>query len=660
LHGYDWEHTHINLDNKVFEEVFRVFNLYNFTVREDEPLEKEVAVDPEMLGKVFENLLEIKDRKSKGAYYTPREIVHYMCQESLINYLDTALNAETEKVDKEDIEGFIREGDLSIERDQAREEGKLRDDEYGLPASIREHAREIDFALADVKICDPAIGSGAFPVGMMTEIVRSRSVLTSYLQNQRNRDAYTFKWHCIENSLYGVDIEPSAVEIAKLRLWLSLVVDEDSYDQIRPLPNLDYRIVCGNSLLSVEKNLFNYTLYPELEKKKLQYFGTTSSKNKKALRYEIENLIDQLTEGKMLFGFEVYFSEVFSVKQGFDVVIGNPPYVGQKGNKELFWELKNTDLGKRFHQRRMDLFYFFFHLSLDISNKKSIISIISTNYFLTATFADKLRKDIKNRAKIIELINFNECKIFETALGQHNVVTILTKNQDYIKNAKTLVTNFPGIASSADIRRIVGKLDNNTNYFSVPQDEIFEGIENYIRVRGNSRDAKSLEESILIKVQRAEYKLIDLCNISTGIQTGADKIRKKHLALYEYNASVGDGIFVLNKNELINKGIEITSEFVKPWYKNSDISRYVVSEKPKLYVLYLKDKKEKQTVDDEIVNHLKSFKELLIDRLKVCQKNKFQWNIVSKWLERGEYYLLFYPRKQEVFEAEKIVVVVVP
>ena len=401
LNGYDWEHTLIGLDNKDFEEIFRVFNLYNFTVREDEPLEKEVAVDPEMLGKVFENLLEVKDRKSKGAFYTPREIVHYMCQESLINYLDAALNQKEKSLAKEDgiqsdlfgnkpdhqmvikekvyqelipladIETFIREGDISIERDQAREEGKLGDDDYGLPESIRNYAKEIDFALADVKICDPAIGSGAFPVGMMTEIVRARQVLTAYLPNQRNRDSYSFKWHCIENSLYGVDIDASAVDIAKLRLWLSLIVDEESYDEIRPLPNLDYRIVCGNSLLSVQKDLFNFSLYPELEQKKIQYFSTTSPKNKNVLRREIEGLIYQLTNGKTLFDFEVYFSEIFSKNKGFDVIIANPPYVRvdeiKKELKKIYRDKYQVVYGK------YDIYYLFFELGFRLGAGNGVL-----------------------------------------------------------------------------------------------------------------------------------------------------------------------------------------------------------------------------------------------------------------------------------------------
>jgi hypothetical protein len=227
--------------------ILDVFDRYNFTVKEDEPLEKEVAVDPEMLGKVFENLLEVKDRKSKGTYYTPREIVHYMCVQSLVNYLTTELQG---KVTKEDCEKLIKYGE-SVGENEARVEEKGEETQtyyYKLPESIRTNAKLIDEKLADVKVCDPAIGSGAFPVGMMTEIVRTRNTLSSYIKDA-GRTLYNFKRDCIHNSLYGVDIDPSAVEIAKLRLWLSLVVDEDDIRQIKPLPNLDYKIMQGNSLL---------------------------------------------------------------------------------------------------------------------------------------------------------------------------------------------------------------------------------------------------------------------------------------------------------------------------------------------------------------------------------------------------------------------------
>ena len=259
LGNYDWVHTDIRLPDDLFSNnrktkegdtgdgILDVFDRYNFTVKEDEPLEREVAVDPEMLGKVFENLLEVKDRKSKGTYYTPREIVHYMCQESLINYLLTELNG---KVDRDDIEILIRLGETAIEHDKVvlehgEEKGRYT---FKLPSSIRNNASLLDEKLEKIHVCDPAVGSGAFLVGMMTEIIRVRNILTNYLSDN-GRSIYDFKRHAIQNCLYGVDIDPGAVEIAKLRLWLSLIVDEQDIKQIKPLPNLDYKIMQGNSLL---------------------------------------------------------------------------------------------------------------------------------------------------------------------------------------------------------------------------------------------------------------------------------------------------------------------------------------------------------------------------------------------------------------------------
>ncbi len=259
ISGYSWTDTQINLPNKLFSNknttkegdtgdgILDIFDRYNFTVKEDEPLEREVAVDPEMLGKVFENLLEVRDRKSKGTYYTPREIVHYMCQESLVNYLATELEG---KAEKEDIETLVQIGEAAVEHDtRVTEIGEETDTySYKLPESIRNNAKQIDDALASIRVCDPAVGSGAFLVGMMTEIIRVRNTISSYFVDG-DRSIYAFKHHAIQHSLYGVDIDPGATEIAKLRLWLSLIVDEQDIKKIKPLPNLDYKIMQGNSLL---------------------------------------------------------------------------------------------------------------------------------------------------------------------------------------------------------------------------------------------------------------------------------------------------------------------------------------------------------------------------------------------------------------------------
>ncbi len=237
----NWDTLDLNIDNLLFSNpnqktkagdkgrgILDVFDRYNFTIREDEPLEKEVAVDPEMLGKVFENLLDVTDRKSKGAFYTPREIVHYMCQESLIHYLDNSVNNYTEsfqpidsdqaslfggssnkkgnlkievenkgdiRVPKDDIAQFIRHGHLVLEHEttvtgKGKETGSYK---YKLPESIRNNAETLDKTLAEIKICDPAIGSGAFPVGLLHEIVIARLVLNSFLQKDEYT-AYNLTW----------------------------------------------------------------------------------------------------------------------------------------------------------------------------------------------------------------------------------------------------------------------------------------------------------------------------------------------------------------------------------------------------------------------------------------------------------------------------------
>ncbi len=275
IQDYDWVNTHIRLPDELFSNqnktkegdigdgILDIFDRYNFTVNESEPLEKEVAVDPEMLGKVFENLLEIKDRKSKGAYYTPREIVHYMCQQCLINYLETELKDHAE-IARNDLEFLIKNGSRIIEHDQTVIEKGRETDTYSfmLPVSIRSQAKLVDTLLTNIKVCDPAVGSGAFPLGMLNEVIRARAALAVHLQ--REIDYFELKKHTIINSLYGVDLDGGAVEIAKLRLWLALVVEEN---EPHPLPNLECKIMQGNSLISQYEGitLFDETILEDLK-----------------------------------------------------------------------------------------------------------------------------------------------------------------------------------------------------------------------------------------------------------------------------------------------------------------------------------------------------------------------------------------------------------
>jgi hypothetical protein len=441
LGDYDWRKTDISLPNKLFTNkerfdegitgtgVLDVFDLYNFTVNEAEPLEKEVAIDPEMLGKVFENLIEENLRKGLGSYYTPREIVHYMCQQSLISYLGTALNQEKMNVPGKDIETFIHLGEQYSFYEAAKAAGTQGRDYPKPPPSIQQYARLIDEKLSEVTLCDPAVGSGAFPVGMMTEIVRARCALTSYFNDVHERTPYHFKRHAIQNCLYGVDIDPGAVEIAKLRLWLSLVVDEEETKQIKPLPNLGYKIVTGNSLLGVGKTLFNEKLFQQLETLKPQYFDESDAAKKSTLKRRIDDLIHELTNGKESFDFDIYFSEIFHANKGFDIVLGNPPYLRIQGFQEnqaaVLKSLYKAAVGK------FDIYVLFVERALKLIKPRGVIFFIHPHRFLTADYGRGLKAVLDNVRGLRSAIFFGVNQIFETA-------TTYTGIFSYSENAECL------------------------------------------------------------------------------------------------------------------------------------------------------------------------------------------------------------------------------
>ncbi|MEM6737551.1 MAG: N-6 DNA methylase [Bacteroidota bacterium] len=453
---YDWENSPISIPNELFRNeeknkagdkgtgILDVFDRYNFTIKEDEPLEKEVAVDPEMLGKVFENMLEITERKSKGAFYTPREVVHYMCQESLIHYLDNAINnypktyqpidsdqlsmvggsmnkkgtgkIEFEhgdiKVPKEDLEIFIRNGHLVLENEMVTQtKGKeTKYYKFKLPESIRSHADDLDSKLTNIKICDPAIGSGAFPVGLLHEIVIARQVLNSFIQNEVHTPYY-LKRHAIQESIYGVDIDASAIDIARLRLWLSMIVDEEDYENIDALPNLDYKIVYGNTLIGLpEQGTSRYPkLGDDLESLKQKFFSETDQVKKTKLREKIDQQISRVLEAamdfegyKIDFDFKLFFSEVWHEKGGFDIVIANPPYVDIKQLpkefvKFLFDHFETT-------QNRINLYSIFLEKAWKMLNRNGGLIFINPNSILQNSSYKKIRSLlIKGVDKIIKL-----------------------------------------------------------------------------------------------------------------------------------------------------------------------------------------------------------------------------------------------------------------
>jgi len=210
------------------------------------------------------------------------------------------------------------------------------------------------------------------------------------------------------------------------------------------------------------------------------------------------------------------------------VVIANPPYVGEKGHKKMFREIRKGNLG-RFYQGKMDLFYFFYHISLDIGKQYSNIAFITTNYYLTATGAKKLRQDFKERAIIKNLVNFNELRIFESALGQHDMITILEKSHNERAIAQTCISQRQGIATPEILRQIQNKIDTETQYYKVAQKDLYDGDENYIRLIGSSEISNSPIHIVLEKVKKQGELLFNLCRINNGIHSEADYLSaKKH------------------------------------------------------------------------------------------------------------------------------------
>ena len=475
--------------------IFDIFDRYNFTVIEDEPLEKEVAIDPELLGKAYEKFNAIrpdnfneyikvlnlsaeglpkagrgkkgeenKFNKQYGVYYTPREIVHYMCRESLINYLASEFSlpaeasakadaldstsskagisspplGETERglafIPKEDIETLINYGELLGENEavvvrRLADKGKETETYYHkLPESIRKNAKLIDEKLADILICDPAVGSGAFPVGMMHEIVNTRNILSIFIKD-KNRTIYKFKRECIEKSLFGVDIDSGAVEIAKLRLWLSLVVDEDDFKEIKPLPNLDYKIVRGNSLIGFPED-WKSSISEIIENLKKEYFTETRPQHKAILKEEIENQIMSRLENsqknfgyKVDFDFKTFLSEVFHQKKGFDIVIANPPYVFG-GNKGITDQEKKTFKKLYFSgSRKINLFSIFIEKGTKLLKPEGFLSYIVPNTLLRVTSYSNIREYIIRNTKIPEIVDL-DVGVFENVTASTIIISI--------------------------------------------------------------------------------------------------------------------------------------------------------------------------------------------------------------------------------------------
>jgi len=449
----DYDETNFPLPAKFMKNLLDFFASYNFTIDENDPDDAEIGVDPEMLGRIFENLLE--DNKDKGAFYTPKEIVQYMCRESLIAYLQTEIEDDNTK---ENIRQFVTT--------------------YKAEVLDSELMATVGQKLKDVKICDPAIGSGAFPMGLLRELYACRKAI----EGLDTETAVRIKTEIIQNNIYGVDIEKGAVDIARLRFWLALIVDEKTP---HALPNMDFKIMQGNSLLEQYEGVdlsgmslneqakkkakakkqdawqqtfaFNgEDVLDQIQKDISDYYQTDSQKKKLSLRGSIDegvrNYIKMLKgctpeikakveslkiPNDQFFLWHIYFKEVFD-KGGFDIVIGNPPYIKEYENRNAFNGFRENS---QYYLGKMDLWYGFACHGIDMLKPCGVLSFIAQNNWTTSAGAKKMRNKIVEDAQILQILDFNDYMVFEDASIQ-TMVMMFKKTipyEDYYFDNRTLL-----------------------------------------------------------------------------------------------------------------------------------------------------------------------------------------------------------------------------
>lgn len=633
MNNYDWVHTDILLPNELFSNntkttqgdkgdgILDIFDRYNFTVKEDEPFEKEVAIDPELLGKAYEkfnairpdNFIEYlnslksgkkgeegKFNKQYGVYYTPREIVHYMCQQSIINFLVTELNG---KASKQDVETLILNGEQIKEHDArvAAEGRETKDYSFFMPESIRVNASFIDEQLASIKVCDPAVGSGAFPVGLMTEIVRARDVLKTWMESKRT--AYEFKRECIENSLYGVDIDSGAVEIAKLRLWLSLVVDEDDPKNIKPLPNLDYKIVCGNSLVGFPEN-WGSPIEQEIILLIHQHLNETNPTKKDQLKSRIDEKIQVRYQNSLrAFGYTVnfdyrtVFAEVYKQKGGFDVMIANPPYGAElTENQKKYLKTRHENIVERIR----NTFLYFMGEAYRQSKSNGTICFIMPNEFLFQIYMAKARSFFLENSQILFAVNLGE-DVFDAIVPTCVVGIAKTKQTSY----SIPVADFRNKTLN-DLSRLLV-----TENFSKSTNQKILAAPNYIFSFDGSKS------DLINRLASGFEPFENFCeDVANGISTSCDEV------------------YIVTEKMALENNFE--KKYLKECIRGGQLNRFYCPEHTNEFVLYITssfDPKEGKN----IFKYLSKNKELLIKKSVEKKQGKREWHI----LFRGRYEGLF-------------------
>ena len=485
------EQRKLHVPDKLFfdEEngIFPLFSRYKFTVEENTPIEQEVALEPELLGRVFENLLgdynpetQSSARKSTGSYYTPRQIVDYMVDEALIAYFLQKVEpfdgnkTSLEKRLRDDLLAYEAQGDADSQTGHLIHENEV---------------TQLIKAIDELKLLDPAVGSGAFPMGILNKLVlvlkkldpqneqwkerqirQARVILDSQVRNytldaierafaEENRyNDYGRKLYLIQNCIYGVDIQPIAATIAKLRFFISLIIEQVPNDNpndnfgIRPLPNLEIRFVAADTLIGLNKSDFQMLLETDaIEQKRQQiskirenYFSANTRQHKlslmreeEACRIELVNALTELStewaldsqtgivnEAQKIAQWNPYdrnavadffdAEEMFGVKDGFDIIIGNPPYIRHQKIHHLKPALRKQ-FGD-FFTGMADVSVYFYKRAAELLCDGGILIYISTNKFMRTGYGKNLRQSLTSEMSLKALLDFGGISVFEAAV----------------------------------------------------------------------------------------------------------------------------------------------------------------------------------------------------------------------------------------------------
>jgi putative type IIS restriction endonuclease len=438
------------------EGLIPLLSRYNFTIEENSSQETQVALDPELLGNVFENLLgafneETREsaRKESGSFYTPREIVDFMVDESLKSYLNTDIITDEQQF----VEILFKNEDLSNEEQKILENKTL--------------CKKISEKLHQIKIIDPACGSGAFPMGVLSRMVELLDKLD--IENQKSH--YDLKLHLIEECIYGVDIQSIAAQISKLRFFISLIVEQEKMDfskenyGVHTLPNLETKFVTANTLINARKQKESFSslfdsaisnIKESLVETRKAHFYAKNSHQKKLLREKDEALREELAQKLQEFGqansddaknfaewnpydqnasspfFDMEW--MFGVEDGFDIVIGNPPYIQlQKDGGKLAKMYENQ--GYQTFARTGDIYSLFYEKGYQILKPKGILAYITSNKWMRAGYGEATRSFFAEKTNPLQLIDFAGIKVFESATVDTNILIFAKENNTFSTRA---------------------------------------------------------------------------------------------------------------------------------------------------------------------------------------------------------------------------------